>query len=142
MSKSKTNASGFTLLETIIAITVISIGLFSIIKIFPLVLKISKSSEQTTVAVNLAQSKLEELFSLGYESIVVGTVETKHRLASDSANPFYYYQRQTVVEYVDNNLSHSASDTGIKKITSSVFWRSPLSLTEKNVDLILLVSQR
>ncbi|MFA5029256.1 MAG: prepilin-type N-terminal cleavage/methylation domain-containing protein [Patescibacteria group bacterium] len=142
MSNFKTNTYGFTLIETVVTLAVLLIGILAIVGIFPLALKINKSAEQTTIATNLAQAKIEEMFYLNYENIDLGTIEAKHRLSSDQANPFYYYQRQTVTEYVDGDLEYSVAETGIKKITVTVFWHSPLLSLEKNTSLMLLISKK
>ncbi|MEK7167647.1 MAG: prepilin-type N-terminal cleavage/methylation domain-containing protein [Patescibacteria group bacterium] len=139
---SKHFKKGFTIIEAMIAIAVLTIGILAVVKIFPVALQISKSAEQATVAINLAQAKTEELFSLGYDNIGIGTIEAKTRLSSDPDNPFYPYQRETTAGYVDEDLQNSVSDTGMKKITVTVFWRHPLLLGEKHVDLETLISQQ
>lgn len=133
---------GFTIIEAMIAIAVLTMGILVLVKIFPLALKISRSAEQSTIAMNLAQSKAEELFFLDYDSINIGIIETKSRLSDDPDDPFYQYQRQTIVEYVDSDLQSSVSDTGMKKITIAVFWRHPLLLGEKSVGLETLISHK
>lgn len=139
---SKHSKTGFTVIEAMIAIAVLAIGFLAVVKIFPVALQISKSAEQATVAMNLAQAKTEELFSSGYDNINVGAIETKSRLSADPADPFYPYQRETTAGYVDENLQSSVSDTGMKKITVTVFWRHPLLLGEKQVGLETLISRQ
>ncbi|MFA6421986.1 MAG: prepilin-type N-terminal cleavage/methylation domain-containing protein [Candidatus Buchananbacteria bacterium] len=139
---SKFNNKGISLIEALVSIAIIIIVILAISQIFPLALKISNHAEQETIATNLAQAKIEETFSLNYENIPTGINEAKHRLSTDPNNPFYYYQRQTDVQYVDVDLNDSASDTGLKKITTTVYWQSPIFKTEKNVNLIILISKR
>lgn len=135
------NNHGISIIEVMVAITIFSIGLLTIITAFPLALKISNQSSQTTVAINLAQAKIEEIFYLDYENVPLGTIEVKHRLANENNNPFYYYQRETLSSYVDNDLNESANETGIKKITSTVYWPGMFG-QEKTTQIILLVSQK
>ena len=142
MSKIRTNHYGISIIEALIAMSILLIGILSIARVFPLATKISRSAEETTIAANLAQGQIESLFSLGYEDIGTGLIETKHRLAADPGNPFYNYQRQTDIRYVDANLSTSTSDTGLKKITVTVFWNNPALNTEKSYPLIMLLSQK
>jgi hypothetical protein len=125
-----------------LAVAVLMIGILVTINIFPAALKISKNAEQETVAANLAQAKIEEMFSLGYDNIIIGTIEAKHRLSADSANPFYDFQRQTVTTYVDGNLADSAAATGLKKISVTVYWIAPSLGIEKNSTFSVLISQR
>lgn len=133
---------GISLLEAVMAIAVISIGILSIVTLFPLALRISRNAEQETIATNLMQAKAEELFSLGYDNIPIGTIEAKHRLSTDPNNPFYAYWRQTVSQYVNADLNYSAGATGIKKITITSYWISPRINIEKNDSLIILISQK
>lgn len=137
------NSRGFTLWEVMIALTVLIIGILSLARIFPLALKVSRAAEQNTIAINLAQAEIEEMFYTGYDGIVVGTVEAKHRLSNDPANPFYFYQRQTLAEYVNGtDLSPAATETGLKKIVTTIYWDSPVLNSEKSRDLIILISKK
>jgi Tfp pilus assembly protein PilV len=138
----KKNNRGISMIEAVLAIAVLMIGVLSIINIFPVALKISRTSEQETVAANLAQAKIEEMFQSGYDNIAIGTIEAKHRLATAIDNPFYYYERQTEAIYVDGNLADSASPTGLKKITVTVYWTTPQLNIEKNLVVTILISQK
>ena len=52
---------GFTILEAMIAVTILSVGILALIRVMPVGSKGSKISEQITVASMLAQAKIEEL---------------------------------------------------------------------------------
>ena len=138
----RTDKRGLSLLEAVIAMAILSIGLLIIIRIFPLTAKMSKTAEQSTIAANLGQAKIEEMFSLGYDNIAIGTLESKHRLGSTADNPFYQYQRQTVTEYVDGDLNYSATETGLKKISVTVYWISQTTGLERNLPVNVLISQK
>lgn len=142
MSKSKINSFGFSLIEALVAVAILLIGILAISSAFPLALKINQTAEQATIATNLAQAKMEEIFSLGYNNLNIGTIEAKHRLAVNSSDPLYYYQRETAVEYVDSNLNHSDLETGMKKITTTVYWQSLAFGLEKDVSLDIIISQK
>lgn len=143
MSKSnKKNQQGLSLIEALLAVAVLMIGVLVTINIFPAALKISKNAEQETVAANLAQAKIEEMFSLGYDNIAVGTIEARHRLSADAANPFYNYERQTVAAYADGDLNDSAAATGMKKITATVYWVAPHLGISKSLPVSVLISER
>lgn len=138
----KFSNKGISLIEAVVSIGIILIVIIAIAQIFPLALKINNHASQETIAVNLSQAKLEEMFSLGYENIVNGIIEPKHRLSSDPANPFYKYFRETKVEFVDINLDSSIDATGLKKITATTYWDSPIFKTQKNISLVLLISKK
>ena len=140
MSKSMNNSKlrntklvrGFTLIESAIAISVLMVGLLAVLQFFPFAIKIIGDSQQLTVASNLVVAKLEEMSSLDYDLISVGTIEAKQALSGDTSSFLADYQRQTVVEYVDANLNSSQTDLGLKKITTTVYWLSPVGLNEKS----------
>ena len=133
---------GISEIEAVLAVAILSIGILSAVTLFPLALKISKNAEEETVAANLAQAKIEEIFSLGYENTPTGTIETRHRLATDPANPFYSYERQTVSQFVDGDLNNSATDLGLKKIVVTIFWHTPHLNISKSLPVSILISQK
>lgn len=139
---SKIDHRGIGMIEALMAVTILSVGIIAIVTLFPLSLKVSRTAEQETIAANLAQAKIEEMFSIGFDNITIGTIEAKHRLATTSTNPFYDYQRQTTSEYVDANLNHSTSTTGMKKISVIMYWTPPQTTVEKNSSYIILISQK
>ena len=58
---------GLTIIETLIAIVIFSIGLLAIINMQIGARKISSQAMNMTQAINLANHKMEELISLGYD---------------------------------------------------------------------------
>lgn len=138
----KLNNKGISILEALITIAVLLMGVLVITRLFPVALQLGRSAEQATVATNLAQSKLEEMFYLNYDNIAIGTIEARQRMAIDMANPFYWYERETAVEYVDGNLNTSATETELKKITVHVYYKSSLLTINKDIELILLISKK
>lgn len=131
---------GFTIIELLISIFVLTVGIVAVLYIFPLGTQIQKSSQMTTVAVQLSQGKIEETISKSYAEIITGIVEEDYGFISN----FSSYKRKTEVSYFDpgNPPTPPASDLGIKKIQVTVFWRSPLGISEKEVKLITLIAKR
>lgn len=130
-----------SLLEIMVSLSILVVTFISLMQSFPLALAINKTSENATKASYLAQEKLEELNSLGYGNIAVGEIEAKHRLSGTPTDYLYYFQRQTAVNYVDGNLQNSVSDTGLKKISVTVYYTNALSKTEKIYSTVTLMSQ-
>ncbi len=130
---------GFTLIELIIAIFILSVGISAVLIMFPLGIQTVKSSEMVTTAAQLGQEKIEEISSKQYEEISIGTT-TEASLPS----PFNTYKREVKTNYVDPilNLQETSTDEGIKKIEVTVFWKSPLGITEKNIKITTLISKR
>jgi len=61
---------GFTLLEMLIAVTIFVVGVAIIVWFFAFGLFSSIDAENTTIAMNLAQKKMEEIKNLAYADIV------------------------------------------------------------------------
>jgi prepilin-type N-terminal cleavage/methylation domain-containing protein len=135
------NKDGLSMLEIIVAISIISIVFFGLMNIYPVGVSITGSAEEKTVAGFLAQEKIESLRSQKYKNIEPGTVETKHRLSSDENNYRYNYWRETQVENMDENLSKTASSTGLKKVTSVVYYTDSLTKKEKSYRVATLISE-
>jgi general secretion pathway protein I len=53
-------ASGFTLLEVVVALAILGLGLVAVIQIFSGGLRLARATEEYSQAVHLAQAKLEE----------------------------------------------------------------------------------
>ena len=136
------NPSGFSLIEVIVAFTILAVAFIGLVQAFPFGLAINKEAENTTVASYLAQDKIEELTSSGYSDISVGIIEVKHRLSDDPSNYLYNYQRETVVSYVDGNLSEVGEGEGMKKISVTIYFINAISKTEKSYNMATLKSER
>jgi Tfp pilus assembly protein PilV len=128
---------GFTLSEAIIAAAVLIIGVVAIMEVFPSSIKTSSSSRRTTIAVNLAQSTIEQTISQEFNLI---SFIPKERISSDPNDPFYDYFKQVNVTFVDQNLAETENDTGLKKISAIISWIE--SGQEKNVIVPTLISRK
>lgn len=138
----KYNNSGISLIEAMLAITILTVGILTAVNLFPLALKNSENAEAETVASNLAQAKMESLAFDGYSNIGVGEVEARHRLSSDPQNPFYQYEREAIVELLNGNLESSASDLGLKKITINMYWTNTSTGLEQTLTINSLISEK
>ncbi|MBI4812036.1 prepilin-type N-terminal cleavage/methylation domain-containing protein [Candidatus Falkowbacteria bacterium] len=134
--------NGFSLIEIIVAFTILSATFIAMASSFPFGLMINKRAEDNSIASYLAQNKIEELISGGYDNIALGIIEAKHRLSSDTADYLYYYQRETIVNYVDSNLTATSTDVGLKKISTNVYYTNAVSKTENIHNISTLISQR
>ena len=112
--------SGFTLLEVLVALSVFVIAVVVIIQLFPVGLKSSRASKNETTAINLAQAGLENAKGTAYNDV---TSESRTRVSSDPTSPFYNFERESSVQFVDTNLDTSETDLGLKKITVTIFWQ-------------------
>ena len=130
---------GFTLIEVIVAIFILSTGILAVLAIFPLGIQIMDFSETVTTSNYLAGSKIEEVISLSYPDISVGDITE-----TSLPYPFSEYRRETKISYVDptNNFQEVPNDTGIKKIEVTVSWSSALKINKKSIELSTFIIQR
>lgn len=125
---------GFTLVEAMVAVFILTVGISAILVIFPSGLRIVRSSKMATVATHLAQEKIEEIISQPYADI---SSEAEQTLSS----PFNAYSRETEVVCFDPNgglVPNCPDDTGIKEIKVIVSW----GITDKKIELTTLIKQR
>ena len=99
---------GFTLIELMVAILVLSVGLLGMATLTGSIISKNKLSNELTTATTLAQDKMGEIRASGYAS---AASETKTTCAS----PFSEYSREVIV---NNNTPSS----GMKKVTVKVYW--------------------
>jgi general secretion pathway protein I len=62
-SRSNFTTAGFTLIEVVIALAILGIGLMVIIELFSGGLRLARTSEEYTKAMNFARTKMEEIIS-------------------------------------------------------------------------------
>jgi len=136
-------SKGFSIIEVVVAISILLIFFLTIITIFPFGSDINKNSQKKTIALNLARAKIEELTSKSYSELTLGIIEPRAKLSQNPEEELYFYERESRVSYVDpnQNLQETSQDLGIKKIETTVFWISPLTRKEKTYQLITLISE-
>lgn len=128
---------GFSLIEVMIAVFVLSVGILTVLVFFPFGLQMARYSKMTSQAVQLAQEKIEEVISRPYTDVV-------SEPESVLAVPFNAYFRKTDVVCFDPNGSSSPNcpETGIKEVKVTVSWSSPFGGTSPKIELYTLISQR
>lgn len=130
--------NGFTLIESLVAIFVLSVGILAILTMFPLGIKIINSSKTTAVGIQLGQEKIEEIISLSYEAISV-----EENIENELPPPFNFYRRETRITYVDlsSDLQEIDNDKGTKKVKVTVYWQ-PLIANRKIIELTTIISEK
>ena len=67
---------GITLIETVIAVSILAVGIVGVLQAFPLGAHLAKTAQMSTIATELGQAKIEQELSRSYNSIPVSdTVE-------------------------------------------------------------------
>ena len=116
----KHNENGFTLLEVLIAIVILTAGLLGMAALTVGIINGNKLSNDQTTATTLAQDKMEDIQRVGYSGV---TNETKVLLSS----PYDDYKREVTVT-VDSPA------TGMKTVSVMVYWGGS-SKEDHNVEL-------
>ena len=104
------NNKGFSLVEILVAITILSVGLLGTAALTAGIIRGNQASNRVTTATTLAKDKMEDIKRLGYSNAVS---ETRAFLSY----PYDKYEREVTV--VEDNPS-----IGMKKVTVTVYWES------------------
>ncbi len=107
-------AKGFTLIEIMVAITLLSVGLLGMAGLTVGIMRGNALSSEVTTATVLAQAKMEDIKRVGYS----GATEITEDYNSIAGYPLF--KRDTVVD-VDT------PDLGMKTVTITVYWNSDAS---------------
>jgi len=112
----------FTFVELLIALSLFSVGMLSILQVFPANRRLLAQSSYQSQASFLAEEQMETLRSLPYSSLTTGTYEAKATVPNSTGTQYSLFQRSTTIDYIDGSYSVSATDTGLKRLTVTVYW--------------------
>ena len=107
----RSRKGGFSLLEVMLAILLFGTGLVFILQAVSAGLFVGGQNENTVIAANLAQEKIEELRNTDYASLV-SMIETP----AVAVTSFAGFTREVLVGDL------TPAQTGLKKITVNVNW--------------------
>lgn len=106
---------GFSLIEVLVAIVILSIGLLGMAALTAGIIKGNKLSNEMTTATTLAQDKMEDIRRLGYSGTAASDTTVTENYGSITG--YAAYKRITLTD-VGN------PGTNMKTITVTVFWDS------------------
>lgn len=132
-------SKGFSLIEAMVAIFILSVGILAVMFMFPLGSKTISSSRDRLIADLLAQQEIEKMSVLSYGEVLVGdTIE------NSLPEPFSRFSKETKVSYIDPsaNLSEVLQDKGAKKIEIIVSWQDSLISGSKSANITTIISQK
>ncbi len=109
------NHKGFTLIEILVAMTILSIGLLGVAALVVGVIDGNIISNKITTATVLAQEQMEDIQRQGYSG--TAATDTTTTEAYNSITNYGAYKRVTVID-VDS------PDANMKTITITVYWDS------------------
>ena len=110
MSRSNHNDNGFTLIEVLIAIVILSVGLLGMASLTVGIINGNKFSNGLTTATTLAQDKMEDIRRQDYSD-----VDDEAKAACPS--PHAAYNRRVVV-------ADGSPAANMKTVTVTVWWDS------------------
>jgi type IV pilus assembly protein PilV len=120
------NKNGFTLLEVLIAIVILSIGLLGMASLTVGIINGNKFSKEVTTATTLAQDQIEDIRRTSYASVAS---QTKAVLST----PYNEYKREVTV-------TDGSPASGMKTVTIKVYWGGA-SKEDHNVELKTILAQ-
>jgi len=110
------NQRGFTLIEIMVAITLLSIGLLGMAGLTVGIMRGNALSSQVTTSTALAQDKMEDIKRVGYSGVAEGRSTEDY----NDISGYPLYQRVTEVDV-------ESPDPGMKTVTITVLWDSGAS---------------
>ena len=125
--KTNPHQNGFSLLELVIAVSIFSVGLLALAAMTTSVINGNRISKNFTVAVTLAQTKLDDLRALDYDEIIHGT---ENQLDETGAVGMGIFTRVVTVESSNTNPTY-------KTVSVTVSWTD---LSAKHVVLKSLIA--
>jgi prepilin-type N-terminal cleavage/methylation domain-containing protein len=94
--QAKTRQSGFTILEVMVAISILAIGLLAVFSGQNMAIQGNNRANRLTEAMTLAQDKVEELLALSYDDV------------DDTESPFNDPRGYTITWVVDDTVVTNA----------------------------------
>ena len=125
----KNNDNGFTLVEVLVAILILTVGLLGMASLTVAIIQGNKFSSDLTTATTLAQDKMEEIRRIretGYSNVVA---ETK----ADCSSPYDQYRREVLV-------TDDSPATDMKTVIVKTYWGGT-SKEDHNVELKTILAR-
>ena len=109
------NNNGFTLMEVLVAMVILSVGLLGMAALITGIINSNKLSNRISTATVLAQDKMEDIKRIGYSGMPASDTTTTENY--NSITNYLLYKRDIFTE-----VANPAA--GMKKITVTVYWDS------------------
>ena len=115
MRRLRNNNSGFTLMEVLAAMLILSIGLLGMAALITGIINSNKLSNRISTATTCAQDKMEDIRRLGYSG--TPTSDTTTTEAYNSITNYSLFKRITFTDVAN-------PDAGMKTVTVTAYWDS------------------
>ena len=121
---------GFTLIEMLIALSILSIGLLSLAELQIIAIKSNKHSKELTSAVILAETTLEGLKKSRITKLSNGIFQDTNNPVNETGGTGGIFTRSwTIADY--------KGSTNMKKITATIEWPGPKGIRSISLDTVL-----
>ena len=121
------NNNGFTLIEVLVAMVILSVGLLGTAALITGIIKGNKLSNRISTATTCAQDKMEEIRGVGYSGMPASDTTTTE--SYNSITNYSLYKRVTFTDVVN-------PAAGMKTVTVTVYWDSDNSSIELKTILV------
>jgi type II secretion system protein I len=99
---------GFTLLEILVTLIIFTVGVMAVFELLSLALATGVDAENTAIAVNLSQQRMEEVRNLDFDTGIVNE-------AKSGVSGFAGFEREVTV---------TTAQTDLKQVTVTTYWTS------------------
>lgn len=106
---------GFTLLEVVIALTILSVALLGLAELQIVAIKGNKKARDLTSAVILAEKKIEELKNTGFDNLSAGTFD-------DANNPINEVGADGGIFNRSWEIDDYADSSNMKRVSVTIEW--------------------
>lgn len=132
MAKTLNINKGFTLIEVLVAITVIAVGIFAMMNVVMVTISGNAESKNYTVATNLAQQKMENILNFDYGTITTSNPE----IGTYTTFTDYRYTHSLMVTIDEDNPIANA-----KMITVNTYWNPATVTSTHAIELQSIISK-
>ncbi|MBN1493804.1 MAG: prepilin-type N-terminal cleavage/methylation domain-containing protein [Candidatus Omnitrophica bacterium] len=113
MKRTHKTYNGFSLIEIVIAISVLFVGIIGIFSLFPASYRMADLSKITTRMTLVGHSKIDELTALGFNNLPVGThaitdADLQHLIANPAVRNKFLTSTVTIRTIGQNPLNNSS----------------------------------
>jgi len=115
LTNKRARLRGMTLIEVMVALMIITIIILGLLQLFVQSIYVQDKSETEVIAANYGREKVEELKSLGYDSITLG-------ITNEDRDDGLYTVKTTVTNEMDPGTGYPRR---IKRIAVEVFCNLP-----------------